>query len=332
MALEGADLCFDVDETDRLFREAYHRPLGRGRRRGPRRADRRAGRHSSRSCGPASRTGTPRGPRRSSPSSDATRGDLYEFLAEEVLATLSPELQHFLTRVALLDRCRRRVGDRSSTTVRPSDRRVIAECERLGLLTRPDRDVPTPVPPPRPRLPGRAPDGGDRRPRPSATCTTASPSRLELTDWYRLRLALPRSRRTRQRRPGHRRRRPRHPRLRHLRARRARSSTARPAQPIRPDALLLRSRLEMERGTSRERCTWQSRPSNVGRGRPSTEHGAPQPCVHARIVTASTSRLRRASSARAEADSHLPIARSRGINASSRALRTRGTWTSSPTT
>ena len=73
---------------------------------------------------------------------DASRGDLYDFLAEEVLATLPPELQHFLTRVALLTAVdvasAMLVDDRPADAVAAS----IAECERLGLLSRPDRESP----------------------------------------------------------------------------------------------------------------------------------------------------------------------------------------------
>ncbi len=141
MTLEGADLCFDIDETTRLFRDAYHRPLDEDV----------VSDLFDRTEGWAAlltlvRTGLDdRGhndPRVLVAHLDASRGDLYDFLAEEVLATLSPDLQHFLTRVALLmsvdvERAML-VHDRPAEDIAAA----IAECERLGLLTRPDRESP----------------------------------------------------------------------------------------------------------------------------------------------------------------------------------------------
>jgi DNA-binding SARP family transcriptional activator len=141
MTLEGAELCFDIGETTRLFRDAYHRPLDEDV----------VSDLFDRTEGWAAlltlvRTGLDdRGhndPRVLVAHLDASRGDLYDFLAEEVLATLSPDLQHFLTRVALLmsvdvERARL-VHDRPAEDIAAA----LAECERLGLLTRPDRESP----------------------------------------------------------------------------------------------------------------------------------------------------------------------------------------------
>ena len=73
---------------------------------------------------------------------DASRGDLHDFLAEEVLATLPAELQHFLTRVAVLTavdvETAMLVDERSAEAVAAS----IRESDRLGLLSRPDRESP----------------------------------------------------------------------------------------------------------------------------------------------------------------------------------------------
>src|SRR4029079_4488017 len=70
----------------------------------------------------------------------ASRGDLYEFLAEEVMGSLPPELQHFLTRVSVLMAVdvpsAMLVDDRPEAAIQAS----IRESERLGLLTRPDRE------------------------------------------------------------------------------------------------------------------------------------------------------------------------------------------------
>ena len=141
MAIEGADLCFDVDETTRLFRDAYHRPLDEDI----------VSDLWDRTEGWAAlltlvRTGLEdeghQDARDLVAHLDASRGDLYEFLADEVLASLSPELQSFLKRVALL------TGVDVASAVLASDldaahvTAAIAECERLGLLTRPDRESP----------------------------------------------------------------------------------------------------------------------------------------------------------------------------------------------
>ena len=141
MTLEGSDLCFDVDETTRLFRDAYHRPLDEDI----------VSDLWDRTEGWAAlltlvRTGLEdeghQDARDLVAHLDASHGDLYEFLADEVLASLSPELQSFLKRVALL------TGVDVASAVLASDLDVahvtaaIADCERLGLLTRPDRESP----------------------------------------------------------------------------------------------------------------------------------------------------------------------------------------------
>jgi DNA-binding SARP family transcriptional activator len=138
MTLEGTDLCFDVDETERLFRDAYHRPLD---------ADV-VSDLVERTDGWAAlltlvRTGLDdpgaTDPRALVAQLDASNGDLYDFLAEEMLATLPAELQHFLARAALLTAVD--VPAAMLVDDRPADAVAawIAESERLGLLTRPDR-------------------------------------------------------------------------------------------------------------------------------------------------------------------------------------------------
>ena len=138
MTLEGRDLCFDVDETARLFRDAYHRPLDEDV----------VSDLVERTDGWAAlltlvRTGLDdpgaTDPRALVAHLDASHGDLYDFLAEEMLGTLAPELQHFLSRAALLTAVD--VPTALLVDDRPADvvARWIAESERLGLLTRPDR-------------------------------------------------------------------------------------------------------------------------------------------------------------------------------------------------
>ncbi len=139
--LTGSDLCFDIEETEQLFREAYRRPL---------QADLVADLHDRTEGWAALLTlvrtslderGTP-DPRALVAQLSATGGDLYDFLAEEVLAGLAPDLQHFLTRVSVL----RAVDVESAILVHdqpPEDiAATIRYCETLGLLSRPDRESP----------------------------------------------------------------------------------------------------------------------------------------------------------------------------------------------
>ena len=136
--LDGEDLCFDVPETDRLFREAYNRPLDLDI----------VEELTKRTDGWAALLTLVRTSLEDKDAPEAralvaqlsaTRGDLYDFLAEEVLASLSPALQHFLTRVAVLVSVDAETG--SLVDDRPPDEIgvLIAESEALGLLSRPDR-------------------------------------------------------------------------------------------------------------------------------------------------------------------------------------------------
>jgi ATP/maltotriose-dependent transcriptional regulator MalT/DNA-binding SARP family transcriptional activator len=72
----------------------------------------------------------------------ATRGDLYDFLAEEVIASLDRGLHAFLVRVSVLTwvdvETARLVVEASTGSVT----NAIHEAERLGLLSRPDRESP----------------------------------------------------------------------------------------------------------------------------------------------------------------------------------------------
>ncbi len=140
-SLSGEALCFDRDETERLFRDAYHRPLP-----GDVLADLFARTEGWAALLTLVRTsldeqGGP-DPRTLVAHLSASGGDLYEFLAEEVLAGLPTELQHFLTRAAVLTA----VDPETAVLVdeRPLDDVValIRHCESLGLLNRPDRESP----------------------------------------------------------------------------------------------------------------------------------------------------------------------------------------------
>lgn len=139
--LDGEALSFDRDEAERLFHDAYHRPLQADvlndllvRTEGWAALLTLVRTSLSEERGPDPRTLVAQ--------LSATSGDLYEFLAEEVLAGLPPDLQHFLTRAAILTA----VDPESAALVdeRPTDEIValIRHCETLGLLNRPDRDSP----------------------------------------------------------------------------------------------------------------------------------------------------------------------------------------------
>ena len=139
--IEGEDLCFDVPETDRLFREAYHRPLEPDI----------VAELIKRTEGWAALLTLVRTSLEDKDAPEAralvaqlsaTHGDLYDFLAEEVLETLSPSQQRFLTRVSVLVSVDAETGSlvdgRPPAELAP----LITEAETLGLLTRPDRESP----------------------------------------------------------------------------------------------------------------------------------------------------------------------------------------------
>jgi DNA-binding SARP family transcriptional activator len=139
--LDNADLRFDVPETDRLFREAYQRPLDPDvveqliRRTEGWAALLMLVRTSLEDkAAPEARALVAQ--------LSAARGDLYDFLAEEVLASLSPALTHFLTRVSVLVAVDPETG--ALVVGRPASdvAGLIAEAEALGLLSRPDREAP----------------------------------------------------------------------------------------------------------------------------------------------------------------------------------------------
>jgi ATP/maltotriose-dependent transcriptional regulator MalT len=63
-------------------------------------------------------------------------GDLYDFLAEEVVGELNPELRGFLMRVALLEEVDAETAAEAAA-VSPTDaRRLLAQAQRVGLLTK----------------------------------------------------------------------------------------------------------------------------------------------------------------------------------------------------
>ncbi len=139
--IDGDELCFDVPETERLFRDAYHQPLD---------ADvvvdlidRTEGWAALLSLVHTSLDeAQPSDPRALVGQLSATQGDLYDFLAEEVIAGLSQELERFLTHVSILTA----VAPEQAALVDPGSAGEIAlhiaQAETLGLLMRPDRGQP----------------------------------------------------------------------------------------------------------------------------------------------------------------------------------------------
>lgn len=135
--LDGDALFFDVAEADRLFRDAYHQPMD------PdviaelvRRTEGWAALLSLVRTNLEESKG--QDPRELVRHLSGGRGDLYDYLAEEVLDRLPEELSRFLTRVALLDE----VDPEAAGVLAGSDdqvvARLIAAAEELGLLSRPD--------------------------------------------------------------------------------------------------------------------------------------------------------------------------------------------------
>ncbi len=139
MALSGQDLRFDVAETSSLFRDAYRHPLDQDL----------VSDLCERTDGwPAlltlvnARLAERQDPRDFVAHLRASASDMYDFLAEEVLASLPSDLTDFLMRASVLTT----VDVASAISVGQVDdehaRRAIADAERLGLLTKPDRVSP----------------------------------------------------------------------------------------------------------------------------------------------------------------------------------------------
>ena len=134
--IDGEDLCFNVPETDRLFRDAYSLPLDSDVVRDlVARTDGWAALISLFHTSLAEQTDPD--PRALVTQLSAARGDLYDFLADEVLAMASPVLQTFLMYASVLT-----VVEPSGIRLvdpRPDEQvtQLIADAERIGLLLRP---------------------------------------------------------------------------------------------------------------------------------------------------------------------------------------------------
>jgi LuxR family maltose regulon positive regulatory protein len=181
--MDGQTLSFDVNETGSLFRDVYHRPLESDV----------VAQLSERTEGWAAllalvRTGLEDRPTQEARALvaqlSATRGDLYDFLAEEVLAMLPQKLQRFLTRASVLASVDVQTGCLVDEVSSAQALALIAEAESLGLLARPDRESPHRFHPlVRDFLQARLRDqvGEDEVARLHLRVATA----LELSDWQR---------------------------------------------------------------------------------------------------------------------------------------------------
>ena len=73
----------------------------------------------------------------------ANQGDLYDFLAEEVIASLATDLHAFLTRVSVLTWVDVAIGRAwYARWIRTEILQAIRDAEDLGLLAQPDRESP----------------------------------------------------------------------------------------------------------------------------------------------------------------------------------------------
>ncbi|MBI2777492.1 MAG: AAA family ATPase [Chloroflexi bacterium] len=133
--LRTSDLRFDAAETEQLFRDTYSLSLD------PavvaeltRRTEGWAA--SLQLVRTAIRDRTPTEIRAFVNSLNGAEGELYDYLAEEVVGELSPELQSFLMRTSLLDIVEPVLGSVAAAVTPDQTRAAIAEGELLGLFSR----------------------------------------------------------------------------------------------------------------------------------------------------------------------------------------------------
>ncbi len=136
--LTASDLRFDLDETDRLFRDTYGRPLEPDVLADL--ADRTEGWaaslqlvHTALRDRDASET------RAFIHALTGAHGELYDYLAEEVVGELDAETQLFLMRTSILQSVDQTLGHVVSGFTPVRARELISAAERLGLLSRKGR-------------------------------------------------------------------------------------------------------------------------------------------------------------------------------------------------
>jgi DNA-binding SARP family transcriptional activator len=137
--LDDDQLRFDVPETEALFSDAYHIPLEHDV----------AVELVARTEGWAALLSLVRTRLEERPNPDpralvaqlsATQGDLYDFLAEEVLVDLAPDLQDFLSRLAILADVNQRTIQLVDTREQSAIATHLEDAERLALLSRQGSD------------------------------------------------------------------------------------------------------------------------------------------------------------------------------------------------
>ena len=135
--LDGDALCFDEPEAERLFRDAYHQPLD------PdvvtdliTRTEGWAALLSLVRTNLDESKGTD--PRQLVHQLAGVRGDLYDFVAEEVVSTLPADLRDFLTRASILDEVAPQTASLVDKRPRAEISELIRDSEERGLIARPD--------------------------------------------------------------------------------------------------------------------------------------------------------------------------------------------------
>ena len=133
--LTASDLRFDLEETERLFRDTYKRPLEPDVLADL--ADRTEGWAASlEMVNAAFRDRSPGEIRSFVQNMTGAHGELYDYLAEEVVGDLDDETQHFLMTTSLAPGCRPDRSSRSSAaSLSTRSQELIAATERLGLLS-----------------------------------------------------------------------------------------------------------------------------------------------------------------------------------------------------
>ena len=132
--LDTADLRFDLDETERLFRDTYRRPLEPDVLADL--ADRTEGWAASlEMVNAALRNRSPGEIRAFVRGMTGAHGELYDYLAEEVVGDLDDETQRFLMTTSLLQAVDPTLAEVIGGFPGPRARELIATTERLGLLS-----------------------------------------------------------------------------------------------------------------------------------------------------------------------------------------------------
>lgn len=132
--LGTSELLFEMAETGQLFAQGYRRPLD---------ADvledvqaRTGGWAASLQLVKTAVEGrTPAQIRAFVRSMSGAEGHLYDYLAQEVVGELDPDLRHFLPRAALLDEIEVETSAQVTGVSEPMARRLIGEAERVGLMS-----------------------------------------------------------------------------------------------------------------------------------------------------------------------------------------------------